>query len=141
MRGDAKRVAIASLYPMSDVPRPSAQIFLKKKEDFERVKREGTRVTTRFFNVVSCASCPGNTRIGVVVGRRFGNAVLRNRGKRIFRALVRNTSNLLLKGNDIIVFPKRSVLDLPHPNLYQAWVAALCNQGLMVSPESLSCAN
>ena len=141
MRGDAERAAIASLSPMSDVPRPSAQIFLKKKEDFERVKREGTRVTTRFFNVVACASCPGNTRVGVVVGRRFGNAVSRNRGKRIFRALVRNTSKLLLKGNDIIVFPKRSVLDLPHPNLYRAWVATLCNQGLMVSPESLSCAN
>ncbi len=140
MRGVAGKVVLASRYPMSDVLPPSAQVFLKKKEDFERVKRDGVRVTTRFFNVMSCASRPGSTRVGIVVGRRFGKAVARNRGKRVFRALARTTSRRFLPGNDIVIFPKRSVLTLPHLALYETWVTTLGSQGLMVSPDTLSCA-
>ncbi len=140
MRGVAEKVAVASRYPMNDVPAPSDRIFLKKKEDFERVKRDGVRVTTRFFNMMSCASCPGNTRVGIVVGRRFGNAVARNRGKRVFRALVRTTRTGLRQGNDIVIFPKRPVLTLPHSSLYDTWVKTLTSKGLMVSPDPLPCA-
>ncbi len=143
MRVVVARVVIVSRYPMSDVSPPPAragQVFLKKKEDFERVKREGARVTTRFFNVMSCASHVGNTRVGIVVGRRFGKAVTRNRGKRVFRALTRTTHKSLLQGNDIVIFPKRSVLELPHSTLCETWVTTLTRQGLMASPDPLSCA-
>lgn len=119
---------------MSDVPSRCPPVFLKKKEDFERVKREGKRITTRFFNVVSCRSDLGNTRIGIVVGRRLGNAVVRNRGKRIFRELVRHTYQCLMKGNDIVIFPKRPALELNHQRLHEAWITTLISQGLMFSP-------
>lgn len=125
---------------MSDVPSRCPPLFLKKKEDFDRVKREGNRITTRFFNVVSYQSGFGNTRIGIVVGRRLGNAVVRNRGKRIFRELVRQTYRCLLKGNDIVVFPKQPALKLNHQHLYEAWITTLISQGLMFSPDPLSCA-
>lgn len=116
---------------MSDVPSRCTPRFLKKKEDFERVKREGQRSTTRFFNVVSCHARLGKTRVGIVVGRRLGTAVVRNRGKRIFRELVRQTYQCLLEGNDIVVFPKRPALELKHQHLYEAWITTLTRQGLM----------
>lgn len=123
---------------MSDVPSRCPPLFLKKKEDFDRVKREGKRITTRFFNVVSYQSGFANTRIGIVVGRRLGNAVVRNRGKRIFRELVRQTYQCLLKGNDIVVFPKQPALKLNHQHLYEAWITTLISQGLMFSPNPLT---
>ena len=119
---------------MSDVPSRCPPVFLKKKEDFERVKREGKRITTRFFNVVSCRSGLGNTRIGIVVGRRLGNAVVRNRGKRIFRELVRHTYQCLVKGHDIVIFPKQPALELNHQRLHEVWITTLISQGLMFSP-------
>ncbi len=121
---------------------PAARVFLNTHGDFERVKREGVRVTTRLFNVMSCASRPGRARVGVVVGRRFGKAVARNRGKRIFRALVRTTHGRLSQGHDMVIFPKRSALTLPHPVLYETWVRTLTGRGLMVmeTPDALSCA-
>ena len=140
MRDGDEKVGLASRYPMSDGLPPSAPVFLKKKGDFDRVKREGVRLTTRFFNVMSCASRPGNPRVGIVVGRRFGKAVARNRGKRRFRALARTTYRRLLQGNDIVIFPKRSMLTLPHPALYEMWVTTLTSQGLMGTPDALSCA-
>ena len=121
---------------MSDVASRCPPVFLKKTEDFERVKREGKRSTTRFFNVVSCRSNLGNPRIGIVVGRRLGNAVVRNRGKRIFRELVRHTYEFLVKGNDIVIFPKRPALELNHQHLRDAWITTLSSQGLMLSPNS-----
>ena len=130
----AEKAANALPYPMSDVPSRCPPLFLKKKEDFERVKREGQRITTQFFNVVSCRSCLGNTRVGIVVGRRLGKAVVRNRGKRIFRELVRQTYQCLLKGQDIVIFPKRLALTLKHQHLYEVWITTLMSQGLMFSP-------
>ena len=119
---------------MSDVSSRCPPVFLKKTEDFERVKREGKRITTRFFNVVSCRSGPGNPRVGIVVGRRLGNAVVRNRGKRIFRELVRHTYQCLVKGNDIVIFPKRPALDLNHQRLQEAWITTLISRELMFAP-------
>ena len=119
---------------MSDVPSRCPPLFLKKKEDFERAKREGQRITTQFFNVVSCRSRLGNTRVGIVVGRRLGNAVVRNRGKRIFRELVRQTYRCLVKGHDIVIFPKQPSLTLNHQRLYEVWITTLMSQGLMFSP-------
>ena len=133
----AEKADIAFPFPMSDVPSRCTPLFLKKTEDFERVKREGQRITTRFFNVVSCRSRLGNTRVGIVVGRRLGTAVVRNRGKRIFRELVRQTYQSLLQGNDIVVFPKRPALDLKHQHLYEAWITTLTSRGLMFAPNPL----
>ncbi len=130
----AEKADIASPYPMSDVPSRCTPLFLKKKEDFERVKREGKRITTRFFNVVSRRSDLGKTRVGIVVGRRLGNAVVRNRGKRIFRELARQTYRCLVKGHDIVVFPKPPALTLNHQRLCEAWITTLTSQGLMSSP-------
>jgi len=129
-----EKADIAFPYPMSDVPSRCPPLFLKKTEDFDRVKREGQRITTRFFNVVSCRSPLEDTRVGIVVGRRLGNAVVRNRGKRIFRELVRQTYQCLLKGHDIVIFPKRPALTLKHQHLYEAWITTLMSQGLMFSP-------
>lgn len=134
MHAVAEKADIAFPYPMSDVPSRCPPLFLKKTEDFERVKREGQRITTRFFNVVSCPSGLGNTRVGIVVGRRLGKAVVRNRGKRIFRELVRQTYQSLVKGNDIVIFPKRPALELNYQHLYETWETTLISQGLMLPP-------
>ena len=130
----AEKADTAFPYPMSDVPSRCTPLFLKKKEDFERVKREGKRITTPFFNVVSCRARLGDTRVGIVVGRRLGTAVVRNRGKRIFRELVRQTYQCFLQGHDIVVFPKRPALELKHQRLYEAWITTLTSQGLMFAP-------
>lgn len=135
----AVRAATASQSPMSETDISSSELFLKKKEDFDRVKREGRRCPTSLFNVMFCSTSTQNTRVGIVVGKRFGKAVARNRGKRIFREFVRKTHSLLVKGYDIIVFPKRPILTYNHQALYESWVKVLVREGLMSSTEPLPC--
>lgn len=118
---------------MSDAPSPSSQPFLKNKADFDRVKREGTKRQTSWFTIVFCSSPTMETRVGIVVGKRFGNAVMRNRGKRIFREIVRKTHRFLVKGSDIIVFPKTTVLTQNHQALCESWMNLLAREGLIKS--------
>lgn len=135
----AAKADTASQFLMNDPGTLSSELFLKKKEDYDRVKREGRRCQTSLFNVMFCSSPTYNTRVGIVVGRRFGKAVVRNRGKRIFRELVRKTHSLLVKGYDIIVFPKRPVLTYNHHALSESWIQVLTREGLLSSTEPMPC--
>jgi len=136
---DAEKAVTVSQFLMSDTHTRSAELFLNKKEDFDRVKREGRRCQTSLFNVMFCSSATEKTRVGIVVGRRFGKAVVRNRGKRIFRELVRKTHRLFVKGYDIIVFPKQPVLSYNHRSLCEFWIRVLASEGLLSSADPLPC--
>jgi ribonuclease P protein component len=69
--------------------------------------------------------------MAVIVGKRFGLAVRRNRAKRVFRALGREVVKGLNPGYDFLVFPKRDALSLPHEVLAEAWNNALRRQGIV----------
>lgn len=118
---------------MSDKELTSSLLFLRKSKDFDRVKREGTRLQTPLFNLIFTISSSAGVRVGIVVGRRMGKAVTRNRAKRIFRELVRKTNHVLVKGHDLIVFPKRAALSTNHRALTEVWMEALAHEGLVVS--------
>ena len=128
-----------SQFLMSEIHTLSFDLFLKKKQDYDRVKREGRRCQTSLFNVMFCSALTRDTRVGIIVGKRFGKAVVRNRGKRIFRELVRKTHSLLVQGYDIIVFPKRPILTSNHRALCNSWVQVLAQEGLLSSTNPLPC--
>lgn len=100
-------------------------IFLRASREIEAVKRCGRRLSTDVFNVLICTMGDGQTRFGIVVGKRFGNAVRRNRIKRVFRALIRECHAELVPGHAAIVFPKREAMALPFKSLKQVWRHAL----------------
>ena len=112
---------------------PTRLLFLKHSVDIERVKQKGRRTQTPWFNLVSCPSGREQTRIGVIVGRRLGGAVLRNRAKRIFRELARRSAGHLVAGRDVLVFPRRESLSAPHAGLRAQWETALRRDGLLTN--------
>lgn len=100
-------------------------IFLRASRDIEMVKRHGRRLSTELFNLVAYRMDDSPTRVGIVVGKRFGNAVRRNRAKRVFRALVRERHMDLVPGQALVVFPKREALAQPSEVLKRVWETAL----------------
>lgn len=56
-------------------------------------------------------------RVAYAIGRRFGNAVERNRARRRLRAAVALDQALLLPGGAYLVAAERSVMTLPFPTL------------------------
>jgi len=109
--------------------------FLKKSGDIERVKKTGRRLPTPLFNLVSCRSDMPHARVGVIVGKRLGGAVVRNRAKRLFRELARQVRRRLTPGRDLLVFPRHGALEAAPISLREAWLAALGKQGLVRGQE------
>jgi ribonuclease P protein component len=116
-------------------PPEDRRFFLRNSAEIERVKRAGRRIRTPLFNFITCraSSSTGHSRIGIVVGKRLGTAVTRNRAKRLFRELARQCRRRLAGGYDCLVFPRREALGVRHDELRQAWVSVLEREGLISS--------
>lgn len=106
-------------------------LFLKRSRDIEYAKEHGRRLSTPFFNMVICRTDGGTSRIGIVVGKRFGGAVSRNRAKRLFRELTRHLRGHLLTGYNLVVFPKRDSIVQPFAVLKEMWLTSLQDQRLL----------
>jgi ribonuclease P protein component len=106
-------------------------LFLKRSRDIEYAKEHGRRISTALFNLVICRTDVNGSRVGIVVGKRFGGAVSRNRVKRLFRELTRQLRGQLLPGHALVVFPKRDSIAQPFVALKEVWLSALQRQRLL----------
>jgi ribonuclease P protein component len=104
----------------------TALIFrLRKHSDYQRVykasRKQFAKQMTYFFTLRPQLGPDGtplrdadaaSPRIGLTVGKVMGKAVDRNRIKRRMREAVRNNLPVLTTPVDVILHPRRSVIDL-----------------------------
>lgn len=84
---------------------------IKSRQDFERVFSRGRRYTNRLVRMTVAVADEGNPgRIAFVAPKRLGNAVFRNRCKRVLREAAR-TTGMPLEKHDIILFATRDTHD------------------------------
>ncbi len=93
---------------------------LRKRAEFLRIQSNSRRVSTRHYVLLLAArSAPhggatadggvphGPARLGVVVTKKVGNAVARNRIKRVCRECFRQWPDLLPPGVDLVVIARQ----------------------------------
>ena len=92
----------------SRLPRSSR---IKKRLEFEAAQSGGRRTTTAHFVFLLYARNDTNAhaRLGIVASRKVGNAVVRNRAKRLVREAFRRTQRLFGPGIDVVVVVRRSL--------------------------------
>jgi ribonuclease P protein component len=71
--------------------------------DFVKVNRSGRRERTPHFTVVYTENGLGISRLGITASRKTGNAVARNRIKRLIREFFRLHKVDLPQGHDILI--------------------------------------
>lgn len=77
--------------------------------------------TAHFILVVVARAEPGPSRLGLVVSRKVGNAVARNRVKRRVRELFRTTSDLVPAGVDLVVIAGPGAADTSLAAIREEW--------------------
>ena len=101
----------------------SAAERIRRRPEFERIYSEGARIHGRFMTLFVLANGGTAPRFGVAATKKLGSAVERNRAKRLSREVFRR--HKMAAGLDIVIVPRREMLDAPFSSLEADYDAAL----------------
>ena len=88
---------------------------IRRRPEFERIYNAGAKIHGRFMTLFVMPNGTGTPRFGVAATRKLGSAVERNRAKRRARELFRRRKKI--GGLDIVIVPRREMLDAPFATL------------------------
>jgi ribonuclease P protein component len=102
---------------------------IRSRSDYQRIQEQGSRLQTRHFVIILANRPPGtdlapSARLGMVVSRKVGNAVVRNRVKRLIREAFRAAGALFGGGLDVVVIARSTRADCKLNDVIAEWSGA-----------------
>src|SRR5262249_17732273 len=82
---------------------------IRRRAEYQQIYDRGVRTHGRYLTLFTLSNDLPVGRLGIAATRKLGGAVERNRAKRLIREVFRR--NKLAPGFDIVVIPKRELLD------------------------------
>ena len=85
---------------------------LRRPEDFRRVWSEGRSWAHPLFILWALPNCLARARVGITASRKVGNAVARNRARRLLREGVRQLYGNISEGWDLVLVARSSLVEV-----------------------------
>lgn len=108
---------------MNETLRPQERI--RKRKDFLYLYKKGKRYRGKYFNLIYLSNDFSFSRMAVIVSKKVGNAVKRNKIKRKIRALFRRNKGFLKTPHDIIIIAKKEIVESSWITLQGDYFSAL----------------
>lgn len=90
---------------------------LLKRTEFLKLSRTGAKLQSASFIVISGTNHRSDSRLGITVSGKVGNAVIRNRIKRHVREFFRRRRAALRPGTDLLIIARKSAAGLGRMNI------------------------
>lgn len=109
---------------------------IKQGRDFARLKTQGRRQVCGclILNWLS-AGGSGQARFGVITSRKIGNAVVRNRARRLLREAWRQHQHGLTVAHELVLVARQSIAGMSFANVERDYLTALRRAGLLKAHE------
>ncbi len=107
----------------------SPQERIRNKKEFLRLYKKGSRYRGKYFNLIYISNDLSFSRMAVVISKKVGNAVKRNKIKRQMRTLFRRNKDLLESSLDILIVAKKEIIDASWLKLQEEYFSALRSIG------------
>lgn len=91
---------------------------IRKRQDYLRIYDQGNRFHTRNFTIITCRNPAGIKRLGTAVGKKTGNAVKRNRIKRLLREFFRLNKAMFPESSDVVIIARKGISWLAYKDVY-----------------------
>ena len=108
---------------------------LKRNKEFRRTYRSGKSAGSKSMVLLHAPRRAGEVRIGFSVGKKIGNAVVRNRTKRRLREAFTPLIPCVRKGTSLVFIAKPPILDESFVSLRSTLRYLLKKAGLYVPPQ------
>jgi ribonuclease P protein component len=90
---------------------------VRRSGEYQQAFKAGIRVHGRFFTLVMAPNAASVVRLGIVASRKLGDAVTRNRAKRLIREVFRRSIPPDSAGVDLVVIPRDVLLEASFTSL------------------------
>ncbi|MGD9677750.1 MAG: ribonuclease P protein component [Vulcanibacillus sp.] len=114
---------------------------LKKRKDFKRIYIRGKSYSNRelvvyIFNNYTVEEY----RIGISVSKKIGNAVLRNRIKRLIKEVLHNKlKQIKIKKNiDLIIIARKPIIDMKYKDIERSIIDLLKKSDLLIKKTEIN---
>ena len=84
---------------------------LTKREEFDKVFKKGRSFAGKYVVINVVPNDEKDIRVGFIVSKKMGNAVRRNRVKRLLKESFSQSANKPLEGYDFVVIPRSGLKD------------------------------
>lgn len=80
---------------------------IRRQQDFDRVYRSGFFAADQVLVIRAVPNGKNQSRLGLAISRKVGNAVVRNRWKRMIREVFRRNPDRYRLGLDLVIRPRK----------------------------------
>jgi ribonuclease P protein component len=106
---------------------------LTKREYFDKVYRGGKSVANHQFVLYSYARIrQPSFRLGISVSKKLGNAVVRNRIRRVVKEIVRLNTHKIIGGYDMILIARKPVVGMNYKEMEKCVLHVLFRGSLLI---------